>query len=55
MVQRLIHRLTIIAAGPKKTSAVAFGEVFRTSHPDHVTFQLNDKFPALTRILLSSM
>ena len=34
---------TIIAAGPKKTSALAFGEVFRTSHPDHVTFQLNDK------------
>ena len=34
---------TIIAAGPKETSAVAFGEVFRTSYPNHVAFQLNDK------------
>ena len=32
---------TIIAAGPKKTSAVAFGEVFELRR--HVTFQLNDK------------
>jgi len=33
----------IIAAGPKETSAVAYGEVFKTSFPNHVTFQLNDK------------
>ena len=33
----------IIAAGPKQSSAVAFGEIFKTSHENHVTFQLNDK------------
>ncbi len=33
----------IVAAGPKDTSAVAYGEVFKTSFPNHVTFQLNDK------------
>ena len=33
----------IIAAGPKNSSAVAFGEVFHTTHKNHVTFQLNDK------------
>ena len=33
----------IIAAGPKDSSAIAFGEVFHTDHPNHVTFQLNDK------------
>ena len=33
----------IIAAGPKDTSAIAFGEVFKTSFPNHVSFQLNDK------------
>tara|TARA_B100002003_G_scaffold13251_1_gene11243 strand:+ start:340 stop:1566 length:1227 start_codon:yes stop_codon:yes gene_type:complete len=33
----------IVAAGPKETSAVAYGEIFRTDHPNHVTFQLNDK------------
>jgi len=33
----------IIAAGPKNSSAVAFGEIFHTSHKNHVTFQLNDK------------
>ena len=33
----------IIAAGPKETSAVAYGEIFKTSFPNHVTFQLNDK------------
>ena len=33
----------IIAAGPKDTSAIAFGEVFKTSYPNHVAFQLNDK------------
>lgn len=34
---------TIIAAGPKDTSAVAYGEVFETSFPNHVTIQLNDR------------
>ena len=33
----------IIAAGPKDSSAIAFGEVFHTDHPNHVSFQLNDK------------
>lgn len=33
----------IVAAGPKQTSAVAFGEIFETDHPDHVAFHLNDK------------
>lgn len=33
----------IIAAGPKDTSAVAYGEIFKTTFPNHVTFQLNDK------------
>ena len=34
---------TIIATGPKGTSAVAYGEVFHTSYPNHVSFHLNDK------------
>ncbi len=34
---------TIIATGPKGTSAVAYGEVFKTSFPNHVSFHLNDK------------
>ena len=33
----------IIAAGPKDSSAGACGEIFHTDHPNHVTFQLNDK------------
>lgn len=33
----------IIACGPKGTSAVAYGEIFETSHPNHIGFQLNDK------------
>ena len=33
----------IIACGPKGTSAVAYGEIFSTSHPNHIAFQLNDK------------
>jgi len=33
----------IIACGPKQTSAVAYGEIFHTSHPNHIVFQLNDK------------
>ena len=38
-----IEDCTIIAAGPKNTSAIAFGEVFKTSFPNHVAFHLNDK------------
>ncbi len=34
---------TVIAAGPKETSAVALGEVFRTPLPNQVCLQLNDK------------
>jgi len=34
---------TIIACGPKGTSAVAYGEIFATDHPNHVAFQLNDR------------
>ena len=33
----------IVAAGPRESSAVAFGEIFHTDHPNHITFQLNDK------------
>ncbi len=33
----------IVAAGPKESSAVAFGEIFSTDHHNIVTFQLNDK------------
>ncbi|MEE3090333.1 MAG: NAD(P)-binding protein, partial [Candidatus Thermoplasmatota archaeon] len=33
----------IVACGPKDTSALALGEIFRTSHPNHIAFQLNDK------------
>ena len=34
----------IIACGPKGTSAVAYGEIFSTSHPNHIAYQYNDKF-----------
>ena len=34
---------TIIACGPKGTSAVAYGEIFKTDYPNHIAFQLNDK------------
>ena len=33
----------IIACGPKGTSAVAYGEIFRTNHANHIAFQMNDK------------
>jgi flavin-dependent dehydrogenase len=33
----------IIAAGPKDSSAIAFGEVFETTHENITVFQLNDK------------
>jgi len=42
-VKRAPEDCHIIAAGPKDSSAIAFGEVFHTDHPNHVTFQLNDK------------
>jgi flavin-dependent dehydrogenase len=38
-----IEDCSIIAAGPKQTSAVAFGEVFKTTFPNHVSLHLNDK------------
>ncbi len=33
----------IVAAGPRESSAVAFGEIFETNHENIVAFQLNDK------------
>ncbi len=33
----------IIATGPKGTSAVAYGEIFHTTYPNHVAFHFNDK------------
>ncbi len=33
----------IVAAGPKDTSAVAYGEIFKTSYPNKVAFHFNDK------------
>lgn len=33
----------IVAAGPRESSAVAFGEVFHTTHENITAFQLNDK------------
>ncbi len=33
----------IIACGPKGTSAVAYGEIFKTKHANHIAFQMNDK------------
>ena len=33
----------IVACGPKDTSAIALGEIFHTSYPNHIAFQLNDK------------
>ena len=45
----------IVAAGPKDSSAIAFGEVFHTDHPNHVTFQLNDKLaPGAYSYLITS-
>ena len=33
----------IVATGPKGVSAVAYGEIFHTTYPNHVSIQLNDK------------
>ncbi len=42
-VKRDPSECSIVAAGPRESSAVAFGEIFHTTHPNHVAFQLNDK------------
>jgi flavin-dependent dehydrogenase len=42
-VRRNREDCNIIACGPTETSAFALGELFETSHPNHVTFHLNDK------------
>ena len=36
---------TIIACGPKGTSAVAYGEIFHTSNENHISFQLMISWP----------
>ncbi len=41
--RKALEECDIIAAGPKESSAIAFGEIFHTDHPNHVPFQLNDK------------
>ena len=38
-----LEHADIVACGPKETSALALGEIFHTSHPNHIAFQLNDK------------
>ena len=43
--RKALEECDIIAAGPKESSAIAFGEIFHTDHPNHVAFQLNDKPP----------
>ena len=42
-VRKSPEECDIVAAGPKESSAVAFGEIFETSHQNLVAFQLNDK------------
>ncbi|MDP6906497.1 MAG: NAD(P)-binding protein [Candidatus Thalassarchaeaceae archaeon] len=42
-VKRTPDECHIVAAGPKDSSAVAFGEVFETTHENITAFQLNDK------------
>ncbi|HJM13209.1 MAG TPA: NAD(P)-binding protein [Candidatus Thalassarchaeaceae archaeon] len=42
-IRKEAEECDIVAAGPKESSAVAFGEIFETSHPNIVVFQLNDK------------
>lgn len=42
-VRRNREQCNIIACGPTEISAFALGELFHTSHPNHVTFHLNDK------------
>ena len=38
-----IEDCDVIACGPKNTSAVAYGEIFETTHKNTIAFQLNDK------------
>ena len=54
--RKALEECDIIAAGPKESSAIAFGEIFHTDHPNHVSFQLNDKLApgAVVRILQNS-
>jgi len=42
-VRRPPEDCDIVAAGPKESSAVAYGEIFETTHRNIVAFQLNDK------------
>ena len=42
-VRKAAEDCDIVAAGPKESSAVAFGEIFETNHRNIVAFQLNDK------------
>ncbi len=42
-VKKAAEDCRIVAAGPRESSAVAFGEIFETSHENMVAFQLNDK------------
>ena len=42
-VRKSAEECDIVAAGPKESSAVAYGEIFETTHPNKVAFQLNDK------------
>jgi flavin-dependent dehydrogenase len=37
------ERCDIVATGPKTATGLVCGELFHTSHPDHVTFQLDDR------------
>ena len=41
--KKAAEQCDIVAAGPKESSAVAFGEIFETDHRNIVAFQLNDK------------
>ena len=42
-VKKSPEECDIVAAGPRESSAVAYGEIFHTSHRNLVAFQLNDK------------
>ena len=42
-VKKSPEECDIVAAGPRESSAVAYGEIFQTRHRNLVAFQLNDK------------
>ena len=42
-VKKAPEECDIVAAGPRESSAVAYGEIFHTKHRNLVAFQLNDK------------